>query len=350
MMRIFLLVASLALWGASAFALAPGSPQDEPREKVEAKIRQVFARMDAIRSRSPFDESEHPRQTMEKLVADPSGCKGRTDDKYCRVYDEVLSKKAGLKPEDVFPAFTAEEIIRYKLLGSLTGCTGDMRVFQKLAGEVGLKIWRVGSIVSRDYYVACYKGDWRLARRKPGMNFNGHGAIAVGWGGSWHLLNTSDYHGMSYARSGPGGPELAFDRPKDFLGKEVYFGFPDDPYLVNDVKDIPDTAYTFQSIEHVDGDSCPYEISIKPFGPWTGCRFLGQTRFDKGVSDPGTSLDFSCGRCYVHDSLRQDVTLSTDTVCSVTRDPRTGGPNMLECACVSCADGKKYVVGERGCD
>jgi hypothetical protein len=272
-------------------------------------------------------------------------CQDRSDNKYCQVYEEVLKKKTGLRPESVFAAFTAEEIIRYKLLGNMTGCTGDARVFYKFAGEVGLRTRSVGAAVSQDYYHACYANGQELARMKPWAHLNGHAAIAVGWGGKWHLLNSSDYDGPRYARLGPDGPELAVDRPEDFLGREVYFGFPNDPYVVTVVKDAPDSAHTYLPIERSDGDACRFAVSTGTFGPWTSCRFEGQTKFADGVS-----LDFNCGRCFVHKSRMQEVALSTDAACSVTRHENNGRGDIRDCVCVNCADGKKYAFYAESCE
>ena len=162
------------------------------RTAVEAEVRAVFSRMKALRDASPFTEPR-PREELEKVVDDPSLCRGRAQDKYCRVYAAVLKDRPGLIASDVFAAFTAEEIIAHGLLQRVTGCTGDIRVFSKLARERGLEFQRVGAVVEEDYAAACYEGGRRLSRRRKGSHVNGHAAAAVRWGGKWRVLDTSAY-------------------------------------------------------------------------------------------------------------------------------------------------------------
>lgn len=210
------------LWAAPAL--------EPPRRQVEAKIQAIYARMQDIRKQSPFTESE-PRKTLEDIVAQPSRCAGRAQDKYCRLYSEILAKKPGLTPDDVFAAFTAEEIMGRKLLGGIVRSTGERRVFAKLAREAGLAVWDVESSAKSAYAEACHEGSAKLSRMKPGPR-TGHGAAAVRWGGKWRLLDTSANDKPRYAKAGPPPlRELAVDKPEDLLGREVYFGLPADPYL-----------------------------------------------------------------------------------------------------------------------
>jgi hypothetical protein len=317
--------------------------QDPTRKTVEVRIESIYKKMRAIRSQSPFIEP-HPRESLEQIVADPARCAGRGGDKYCRLYDEVLKKKPGLGPEDVFAAFTAEEIIRHKLLQAVTGCTGDARVFYKFAREIGLEVLEVGSVVKEDYVRACYEGGTKLEHIKPGAHLNGHAGMAVRWDGQWRLLDTSDYEGPSYARSGPAPQQkLTVDKPEDLLGKEVYFGFPSDPYLVTTVSDRPSEAATYQAIERGAGaDGCRFAAA--PEKPWTACRYEGRTEFDDGIS-----LDFDCGRCYIHRSRMTELKLAVGVSCDIGRHAGNGKGDIKDCTCVRCGGAESHDFYGEGC-
>ncbi len=304
---------------------APAAAAD--RAAVEAEVRAVFSRMKALRDSSPFTEPR-PREELEKVVDDPSLCRGREADKYCRVYAAALKDRPGLTASDVFAAFTAEEIMAHGLLQRVTGCTGDIRVFSKLARERGLEFQRVGAVVVEDYAAACYEGGRRLKRRKKGSHVNGHAAAAVRWGGRWRVLDTSAYEEPRYARSGgPSGPELAGDSPKGLLGQEVWFGNENDPYLITEVGGGHD-AYTYRDIMEGSSAGCAYPAAARKDRP---CRFDGLTRFDDGVS-----LDFACGRCFIHRDNMTGVDIATGTVCSVSRHETNGLGSIKDCLCVSC--------------
>ncbi|MBI4676244.1 MAG: hypothetical protein HY748_01540 [Elusimicrobia bacterium] len=341
----FGLVFPAVLSAAVSLALAgPRASPEQSREQVEASIQAIHRRMREIRGQSPFTEP-NPRESLEDIVRRPGRCEGLRDDKYCRLYDEVLKKKPGIRPEDVFAAFTAEEIIDHKLLQKITGCTGDVRVFHKLARETGLEVRRVASSVKQDYVQACYEGRTKLERYKPGAHLNGHGGMAVRWGGKWRLLDTSDYEKPSYARSGPAPRrELAVDDPEDLLGKEVYFGFPSDPYLVTAVTDRPDDAFTYRAVEDGGASGCRFAVALDAAQPRTACRFEGTTKFDDGVS-----LDFSCGRCYVHRSNMLEMDIAPGAACGVSRHETNGKGDIKDCACVSCAGGRGYAFYPGGC-
>jgi len=323
---------------------------------VEADIRRIFAQMRDIRAGSPLAAppgtpwTGEQRQTLEKIVADPGTCRGRLNDQYCRVYEEVVKKKPGVKPQDVYTAFTAEEIIQYKLLGNVMGCTGDARVFHKLADELGLRVRTVSTSNSKDYYHACYAGGRKISRMKPQAHLNGHVGVAVGWGGKWRLLDSNDYEGPSYARSGRGGPELAMDRPEDFLGREVFFG--DDPHVVTAVEDAP--VFTSLDARRAVGADCRFAVSTGTYGPspelpqpWTGCKFEGQAKVGDGLR-----LDFSCGRCFVPrvpESRFNELRFPKDASCSVTRHESNGLGDVRDCMCVSCG-GHQTAFYEGGCE
>lgn len=255
-------IARLALLvAAGPLCAAPQAPAQPSRDQVEAKVSAIYARMRDIRAQSPFTESE-PRQAVEKIVAQPALCTGRAEDKYCRLYREVLAKKPGLKADDVFAAFTADEIIRHKLLRTVTGSTGDIRVFHKLAREAGLPVWRVGTVEKKSYAAGCYEGGAKLERKKPDTPRNGHGAMAVRWGGRWRVLDTSATDAPRYAQAGPRPlHELAVDKPAQLLGREVYFGLPMDPYIVTAVSQEPDRAFTLKAVEEGMGPDCRFDAA-----------------------------------------------------------------------------------------
>ncbi|MCX5797592.1 MAG: hypothetical protein NTY77_19045 [Elusimicrobia bacterium] len=256
--------AMLGLLAVAGPLCASPKATEPSREQVEAKITAIYAQMRELRAQSPFTEPE-PRKALERIVAQPASCKGRSDDKYCRLYLEVLAKKSGLKPDDVFAAFTAEEIMRYKLLRTVTGSTGDIRVFHKLAQAAGLKDWRVGTVEKKSYAAGCYEGGAKLKRKKLDTPRNGHGAMAVRWGGKWRLLDTSAYDGPRYAQAGPEPlHELAVDKPEELLGREVYFGLPMDPYLATAVSESPDRAFTLKAVEKDMGSDCRFDAPPAP--------------------------------------------------------------------------------------
>ena len=255
-------IASLALLvAAGPLCASPKAPAQPSRDQVEDKVSAIYARMRNIRAQSPFTEPE-PRKILEGIVAQPSRCQGRADDKYCQLYLEVLAKKPGLKPDDVFAAFTADEIMEHKLLRTVTGSTGDVRVFHKLAREAGLPAWRIGATEKKSYIAGCYEGGKKLERKKPDTPRNGHGAIAVRWGGKWRILDTSAFAGPRYAQAGPQPlHELAVDEPMELLGREVSFGMPLDLYIVTAVSRQPDRASTLKAVEEDMGPDCRFDAA-----------------------------------------------------------------------------------------
>ena len=255
-------IASLALLvAAGPLCASPKAPAQPSRDQVEDKVSAIYARMRNIRAQSPFTEPE-PRKILEGIVAQPSRCRGRADDKYCRLYLDVLAKKPGLKPDDVFAAFTAEEIMEHKLLRTVTGSTGDVRVFHKLAREAGLPVWRVAATEKKSYADGCYEGGAKLKRKKPDTPRNGHGAMAVRWDGKWRILDTSAFAGPRYAQAGPQPlHELAVDKPEALLGREVSFGLPLDLYIVTAVSRQPDRASTLKAVEEEMGPDCRFDAA-----------------------------------------------------------------------------------------
>ena len=252
------------LAAAGPLCASPKTAAPPSRERIEAKITAIFSQMGEIRAQSPFTEPE-PRQALEQIVAQPASCKGRADDKYCRLYLETLAKKPGLKSDDVFAAFTAEEIMKHKLLRTVTGSTGDVRVFHKLAQAAGLEAWRVGTVEKKSYAAGCYENGAKLKRKKADTPRNGHGAMAVRWDGKWRLLDTSSLDKPSYAQAGPAPlRELAVDKPEELLGREVYFGLPLDPYLVTAVSQRPDRAFTLKAVEADMGPDCRFDAAPAP--------------------------------------------------------------------------------------
>jgi len=252
------------LAAAGPLCASPKTAAQPSREQIEAKTTVIYARMRESRAQSPFTEPE-PRQALEQIVEQPARCQGRADDKYCRLYEQVLARKPGLKSDDVFAAFTAEEIMAHKLLRTITGSTGDVRVFHKLAREAGLKVWRVGTTEKKSYIAGCYEGGAKLKRKKPDTPRNGHGAVAVRWDGKWRILDTSAYDGPRYARTGPQPlHELAVGKPEEFLGREVYFGLPRDPFLVTMVSERPDREFTLRAVEEGMGPDCRFDAAPAP--------------------------------------------------------------------------------------
>ena len=320
---------SLVLAGGPAFAAEPG------REAVEAKISAVFARMKALSDASPFTELE-ARDRLAAIVGAPSICKASPDDKYCRLYEAVHVSKPGLDQHDVFIAFTADEIIALKLPRRMVGCSGDSRVFAKFAEEGGLSFQRVYSHVAADYSAACWWGGRRLEHRKSGSHLNGHAAVAVRWGGQWHVLDASTFDSLNYARSGPPGREIVSgDSPQGLVGRELYFGFPSDPYILTEAGDTFRDVFTYQGLMAGDG-SCRGAPEPPP------CRFQGAATKEDGVL-----LDFSCGACYIHESNRVPVSIATGTVCEVSRHHSNGRPDAKDCLCVSCPGRAYSFYGEK---
>ena len=85
-------------------------------------------------------------------------------DQYSKL-DSLLKEKSKVRmvqPYDIFNCFNADEIISYNLLGDVTGCTGDARVFLKLAREQGLQVKYVITISRNDYEGKCPDGDLPL--------------------------------------------------------------------------------------------------------------------------------------------------------------------------------------------
>lgn len=239
----------------AALAAAPARAQFQPgREPIEAKVRAILARMKAIRDESPFTE-EAPREEFVKVVLNPRSCRKKPDDKYCRLYEEVYKAK-GLGADDVFAAFTADEIIRNKLLQRVTGCTGDIRVFAKLAWEGRVEFRRLGAVYGPDYAAACFEQGRKLERRRPGAHVNGHAAALIRWGGKWRVLDTSAYDELSYGHSGPPAREpAAVEKPEEFLGRELYFG-DRGPYVVTDIDDAMSDVYTYAEMMKGSDGSC----------------------------------------------------------------------------------------------
>lgn len=214
----------------------------------------------------------------------------------------------------------------------MTGCTGDLRVFAKYAKEIGLEFVQVRAAVEEDYTAACYENGRRLERRKKGSHINGHAAAAVRRGGRWHVLDTIAYDQPAYARSGPAPlQEVVVDSPDQLLGKELHFGYEYDPYIVTAVDDGLRAPYTYREIMEDGAGGCRFPAAAKAAKTDPPCRFEGTSEFDDGLS-----LDFACGRCFIHRDNMVPIDLSTGTVCGMSRHESNGKGGIKDCLCVTC--------------
>jgi len=151
------------------------------------------------------------------------------------------------KAEDIFNYFEVDDIKKYKLNGSVMGCTGDARTFLSLAKDKGLEAKYVITIAIKNYIRGCIKKGKKTTNRQTGI-YSGHQIVAVFFKESqeWKLINTSSYEKLSYAYLDRNRKKIAkSDKINNLMSNtnnrvEIYFNYPDDPYIVSYIGDKSD--------------------------------------------------------------------------------------------------------------
>ncbi len=231
---------------------------------------------------------------------------------YSSISKELLNAKVE-KADDIFNYFEVADIKKYKLNGSVMGCTGDARTFLSLAKEKGLEAKYVITIALKNYIKGCVKDGKKIYDRQMGI-YSGHQIVAIFFKESeeWKLINTSSYERLSYAYFDKNRSKIAKSKNiKDLLSStnnrvEVYFNYPDDPYVVSYIGDKSDERKKVELDNYAFSGS---KNSKQCNWPITADELKGHSTFDdvsytssENISE-GRYLSFQSNkelRCFIH--------------------------------------------------